>query len=65
MTLYGINVSTETRNGEYTGAVESPTFYLDSNVQGIVSTEHAERIVQNWLRDTGLTVLSVTAQTLG
>jgi hypothetical protein len=59
--LYGITVQTETRDGDYTGSVSSPTFYLDSNVQGIVSEDHAKRIVEHWLTDAGLTVLNVTA----
>jgi hypothetical protein len=60
-TLYAINVRTLTRKDGYTGSIDSPTFYLDSNVQGIVSEDHAKRIVQRWLEDTGLAVLDVTA----
>lgn len=60
-TRYAVNVQTETRNGKWTGAISSPTFYLDANVQGIVSEDHAKRIVEHWLTDAGLTVISVTA----
>jgi hypothetical protein len=59
--LYAITVRTETRNGDYTGMIESPTFYLNSDVQGIVSEDHAKRIIEHWLTDAGLTVLGVTA----
>ncbi len=34
-------------------AVNLPTFYLDSRVQGIVSEDHAERIVRGMLADLG------------
>lgn len=35
----------------YTRTTDSPTFYLDPNVQGIVSEDHAKRIVEHWMTD--------------
>lgn len=59
--MYAINAVTESRNGEWTGTRQSPTFYLHPSVQGIVSEDHAARIVRHWLDDLGLTVANVTA----
>ena len=55
-TKYSVQVGTETRVGEYVGQIQSPTFILDSDIQGITDSAHAERIVRAWLRDAGLTV---------
>lgn len=35
----------------YERGTDSPTFYLDPNVQGIVSEDHAKRIVEHWMTD--------------
>lgn len=38
-------------NGEWRYRTEVPTFFLDSDVQGIVSAEHAARIAKSMLAD--------------
>ena len=58
--LYNVNVRTETRSGLYRGSVDSPTFVLDSDIQGIVSEGHASQIVNSWLSRAGLTILDVS-----
>lgn len=44
MTTYAVHVQVTTHDGEFSGSRAVPTFYLDSRVQGIMSTEHAEQI---------------------
>lgn len=45
MTMYAIVLGSErTSKDGYTSSRQSPTFYLDSTVQGIVSAEHAAKI---------------------
>ena len=42
--------------------IQVPTFFLDSNVQGIVSEDHAKRIAERMLRDVNPNAeVSVTA----
>lgn len=58
---YRVTVATEsTTHDGFAGVTQSPTFLLDSTVQGITSPEHAEHIVRAWLGDAGLNVLAVT-----
>lgn len=61
MTLYNVHIQTASQRGDWSGAISSPTIVLDSEIQGIVSTEHAETIVRNWLMSAGLEVISVGA----
>ena len=67
--LYQVQAQTKTEVtdslGTWEGAISSPTFYLDSNVQGIVSKEHAAKIVRHWLSDAGLEVIDVTVAAQG
>lgn len=42
--MYAITATVETRDREWTGSKQIPTFYLDERVQGIVNEEHAVRI---------------------
>jgi hypothetical protein len=49
--LYGVIVQTETPVNGWRRHSSSPTFYLDSDVLGITSADHARRIVVNWLSD--------------
>jgi hypothetical protein len=49
MTLYAVQATVETKRGEWSGMKQIPTFYLDSNVQGIISEEHACRIAADIL----------------
>jgi hypothetical protein len=60
MTLYAVNVQTEKKTGPYLSFITSPTFYLDSNVQGITDLNHANHIVERWLADAGLNVTGMT-----
>ncbi len=41
----------ETRDDGWTATRQIPTFYLDSNAQGIVDAPHAERIARGLLLD--------------
>lgn len=43
--------STDDSGREWRGVVSLPTFYLDPNVQGIVSAEHARDVALGLLRD--------------
>lgn len=47
---YSIQVRITRRDGEWTGTRHLPTFYLHSNVQGILSCEAAERIAVDMIR---------------
>ena len=50
--MYQLTVTVETTSADgWTGARQLPTFYLDSDVQGIVSADHAERIARRMLTD--------------
>ena len=43
--LYAVTATRRTvAVGDWQGSTQVPTFYLDSDVQGIVSCEHAARI---------------------
>jgi hypothetical protein len=49
MTMYAITATVETvsissTSGEWHGTRQVPTFFLDEDVQGIVSADHAARI---------------------
>lgn len=45
MTMYAIVLGSERKSKDgYTSSRQSPTFYLDSTVQGIVNAEHAAKI---------------------
>lgn len=46
--MYSVMASQETKTPDgYTRVEHLPTFYLDENVQGIVSVEHAEKIAKD------------------
>jgi hypothetical protein len=47
--MYAVTVQTVRKVGGFEGSVPSPTFYLDENVQGIISEAHARKIVEDWL----------------
>jgi hypothetical protein len=50
MKMYSVQAMMSWATGKrYCRTVQIPTFYLDPKVQGIVSVEHAERIVQGML----------------
>lgn len=42
--MYGISATRTFRVGESTSTAQVPTFYLDENVQGIMSEEHAVKV---------------------
>lgn len=45
--LYAISAAiTETRDDNWTSSRQVPTFFLDGDVQGITSEDHAERIAK-------------------
>lgn len=45
--LYAVSVIVTRRFPDgWTSAIDMPTFYLDSNVQGIVSADHAAEIAR-------------------
>lgn len=59
--LYQINATRtitglKRRNDDssWTTTNQIPTFYLDSNIQGIVDSEHAERIARDVLESGGM-----------
>lgn len=52
-TMYGVTATVETRDGEYTGMRQIPTFFLDEDVQGIVSEEGAVKVALNILSAIG------------
>jgi hypothetical protein len=57
-TLYAITVQVETvtiGSGDtaWRGSVQVPTFYLDADVQGIVSEDHAARIASTIINPLG------------
>lgn len=45
--MYAITVATS--------STQSPTIYLDENVQGIVNSTHASKVITEWLKDLGIT----------
>lgn len=52
--MYAVNVAIVTRKGEWEGARMVPTFYLDSDVQGITGVEHAARVAAEVVNPLGL-----------
>jgi hypothetical protein len=54
MTVYAIHATVLTHAGEFSGSVQVPLFYLDSDVQGIVSATHAVDIARGVLNPVGL-----------
>ena len=60
--MYLVTTGTERKSadGKWTGQIQSPTFILDSHIQGIMSAKGAEKIVRHWLVAMGLTVDFVT-----
>lgn len=53
MTMYAISANVENLTSDgYRASRQVPTFYLNSNVQGIVSAEHAEKIAEDIFRST-------------
>lgn len=47
--MYAVQGQIETEREGWTGSRQLPTFYLHPSVQGITSTEHAERIARDLL----------------
>ena len=60
--LYAITAQVHSRQGEWTGSRQIPTFYLDSSVQGITSPDHALVIATMILDPFGQHSLSVHAE---
>jgi hypothetical protein len=56
--MYAIHAMVTTHGtdsaGEYSGSKGTPTFYLDSDVQGIVNAEHAVNIANDVVNPLGL-----------
>jgi len=50
--LYAINATIEHKRGGYKNVAQIPTFYLDSTVQGITDTSHAEFIAKEIINPT-------------
>lgn len=61
--MYGISATVETTDGKYTGMRQIPTFYLDEDVQGILSVAGAIRIAREILSAAGTSdaVFHITA----
>lgn len=52
--MYGISATVETEGkGGYSGVRQIPTFYLDENVQGILSEAQAENVAWHILSAAG------------
>jgi hypothetical protein len=49
--MYAVTASVTRKVGKWSSTTHSPTFFLDSNVQGIVSVNHAERIALRMVQD--------------
>lgn len=47
--LYAVHAVVNRKMGEGTVTIQVPTFYLDSNTQGIVDVGHASRIAHSML----------------
>lgn len=47
--MYAVLAQRQTTDGEWTGSVQVPTFYLDEQVQGILSSEQAHKIANDIL----------------
>src|ERR1700729_3989592 len=54
MTTYAIHATIRTHVAGFDGNVSVPTFYLDGDVQGITSAEHAAGIARGVLNPAGL-----------
>src|SRR5215210_7711666 len=50
--LYAITAVCNRTEGQYQRTIQMPTFYLDSNVQGIRDAGHAQRIAENMFAST-------------
>lgn len=57
--MYAITASVHTQQGEWKGVRHLPTFYLDENVQGIVSEEHAAKIARDIINPLGTVTMHV------
>lgn len=51
--MYAVTATITRQKGEWQSTRQIPTFYLDPNVQGIVSDDHAARIVQDIINPYG------------
>lgn len=51
---YAVNAQVVTEEDGWTSSIGVPTFYLDVDVQGIVSDDHAERIARRVVDPLGL-----------
>lgn len=52
--IYAIHAMVLTHDGEFAGSRQVPLFYLDSDVQGIVSATHAVTVARSVLDPLGL-----------
>ncbi len=50
--IYAITATVVKKDGKYTTTFQVPTFYLDSETQGIVDGDHAARIAESVINPT-------------
>lgn len=48
-TMFAIGAQRHTKDGQWTGSQQVPTFYLHPNVQGLLTEEDAVRVAQRIL----------------
>lgn len=60
--MYVITAQILTTDGDYKGSRQVPTFYLDSAVQGIVSTAHAIEIAKGVIDPMGTLYADIHAE---
>jgi hypothetical protein len=51
--MYAVTATVTTLTDGWTSTRQVPTFYLDENVQGIVSEDHAARVAADIIGDRG------------
>lgn len=56
MTMWAIHAVANVSEGDWTSARQLPTFYLNGDVQGIVSADHACRVALDIVARPGETV---------
>jgi hypothetical protein len=57
--MYAITAQVQSRQGDWAGTIQVPTFYLDENVQGITGAVHATRVAAAILAQTATTPVDV------
>ena len=57
--LYAITATVNKGRGKWTSTMQIPAFFLDSNVQGITSKEHAKFIAEEIINSCRLKTMKV------